>query len=103
MAGVEVASALESLSAEEGRTAGTSADEAGEDRSLALSAWDEFEVVPLGPLSTKFWRASGTTFNLTTRLLEALLAPAVLLERPLLEEPPARIVDDVGEDSSRVP
>lgn len=92
VAGVEVASALESLSAEGGRTAGTSVDEAGEERSLALSAWDEFEVLRSGPLSAKVWRTSGASLNLTTRLLEAFLAPPALLERPLLVDAAAGIV-----------
>lgn len=86
MAGVEGASALESLSAEEGRTAGTSVEESGEECSLALSFWAEIEVLRSEELSTKDCSASGASFSVTTRLLEVFLAPAALLARPPVEE-----------------
>lgn len=102
VAGVEVGSALESLSAEEGRAAGTSADEAGEERSFGLSVWDEFETLRSGLLFPKVRSTAGDSFNLTTRLLEAFLAPAALLARPLLVEPAAGMVHDVAEGRSQV-
>lgn len=86
VAGVEAASALESLSAEEGRTAGASVEESGEERSLALSFGAEFEALRSEALSPKACSASGASFSVTTKLLEAFLAGPALLARPPVEE-----------------
>lgn len=87
VAGVESASGSEALSAEEGRGAGGSLDEAGEERSRFFSVVDGVDVVIAGLRSSgvleKRCRRSGDSFNVRTRVLVGLIAPA-RLERPFV-------------------
>lgn len=79
-----MASALESLSAEEGRMAGTSLDEAGERRSTPLAGGDRCEGFRSVELSMTDCSMSGDSFRVTTRELGGFFEP---LERPLGVEP----------------
>ena len=92
-AGVEFASALESLSAEEGRTAGTSLDEAGEKRSTPLAGGDRCEGFRSVALSMTDSSMSGDSFRVTTRELGGFLEP---LERPLGVEPAGMMAERRG-------
>lgn len=64
LAGVEVASASEALSAEDGRTTGTSVDEAGEERSAPLSATASLGVLCSGVSEAISRRTLGDIFSL---------------------------------------
>lgn len=96
-AGVEFASALESLSAEEGRTAGTSVDEAGEERSRPLPGGKRFEGFRSVALSMKDCSMSGDSLRVTIRELGVFLEP---LERPLGVEPAAGMMSERGAKSA---
>ena len=76
VAGVELASASEPLSAEDGRTVGSSADEAGEELSLDLVLGVLFWLL-LGLANC--WRASPDSLRTTIKELGEFLAPR---ERP---------------------
>lgn len=78
VAGVEMASASEPLSAEDGRTVGSSADEAGEELSLDLMLGVLFWLLILGLANC--WRLSPDSLRITIKELEEFLAPA--RERP---------------------
>lgn len=91
MAGVEVASASEALSAEEGRATGTSVDEAGDERSLIIFSVAGIVGFCSGKSESlrKRCRRSGDNFNVTRSEL-ADLEPVARLERPFVV--PAGIV-----------
>lgn len=79
VAGVERASASEPLSAEDGRTGGSSADEAGDELSLVLMLGVLFWLSLILGLAN-CWRVSPDSFRTTIKELDEFLAPA--RERP---------------------
>lgn len=91
VAGVEFPSALESFSAEEGRTAGVSVDEAGEECSTPLPGEDGFAVLRSGVLPMKDCSTSGDSLRVTIKELDVVLEP---FERPLGVEPPAAMMSE---------
>lgn len=94
VAGVEVASASEPLSAEEGRTAGTPADEAGEERSCALSRMAGKDALRSAASPVNCWRMFGGNFRVTISEL-AGLEPAARLARPAVDEPAGMTGEEV--------
>jgi hypothetical protein len=84
VAGVEVASASEALSADDGRGTGTSEDEAGEEcsGSLILSSVGMGVAGFRSAGSKKRCSRSGDSFSVRTRELTGLAAAAARLERP---------------------
>jgi hypothetical protein len=80
VAGVEVASASDALSADEGRGTGTSEDEAGEECSLILSSVGVGVAGFRSAGSRKRCSKSGESFSVRTRELAGLAAAR--LERP---------------------
>lgn len=91
VAGVEFASAFDSASAEEGRAAGASVEEAGEDCSVALSGLDVGSGVLVsgesGVSSINCRKALGASLRVTSSVVGAFFAAPARLERPLGVEP----------------
>ena len=98
VAGVEIASASEPLSAEDGRAAVTSVDEAGEERSFALSTLS-LVVARVGLRSAASVvnrrSTSDDSLRVTTRELVAFLEALARLARPLVVEPAPGIVEEM--------
>lgn len=96
VAGVEFPSAFDSASAEDGRAAGASVEEAGEDCSVGLSGLDVGSGVLVsgdsGISSKNCRKALGASLRVTRSDVGAFLAAAARLERPLGVEP-AGMVD----------
>lgn len=98
VAGVEFASAFDSASAEDGRAAGASVEEAGEDCSVGLSGLDVGSGVWVlvsgesGVSSMNCRRASGASLRVTRSVVGAFFVAPARLERPLGVEP-AGMVD----------
>jgi hypothetical protein len=91
VAGVEFASAFDSASAEDGRAAGASVEEAGEDCSVALSGLDVGSGVLVsgesGVSSINCRKALGASLRVTSSVVGAFFAAPARLERPLGVEP----------------
>ena len=91
VAGVEFASAFESASAEDGRAAGASVEEAGEDCSVALSRLGVGSGVLVseesGVSSMNRRKALGASLRVTSSVVGAFFAAPARLERPLEVEP----------------
>jgi hypothetical protein len=100
VAGVEFASAFDSASAEDGRAAGASVEEAGEDCSVALSGLDVgsgvFVSGDSGVSSMNCRKASGASFRVTSSVVGAFFAAPARLERPLGVEPAGMVDAEKG-------
>jgi hypothetical protein len=106
VAGVEFASAFDSASADDGRAAGASVEEAGEDCSVGLSGLDVGSGVLVSGdsgISSKNCRnALGASLRVTTSVVGAFLAAPARLERPLGVEPAGMVdVKKVTTDEGR--
>ena len=92
VAGVEVASRSEPLSADEGRTGAVPADEAGEERSWVFARRVGLDGLRSGPSAANCWRTAGGSFKVIINE-PADLDPAARLARPAVEA--AGIMTDV--------
>lgn len=101
MAGVEVASASEALSAEDGRTTGTSVEEAGEERSALLSARASLVTLCSGVSVGNCCKSFGDNLKVTTSDKRAFLEVLTRLARPL--DGAAGMMDEGLEDDGGNP